>query len=301
MKKYIEYYYSLHINQISFDSSRYYILANNEKYIFKKLNLVFVGDNYNRIKSTLGKYNCFFDIVNNKYGNLITTISDEQYVLLRLTNIPNETISLYDIKNDIYIDGNLVSNFREEWIKKWEQKIDYFEELLANKKEFYNELYPAFQYYIGIGEESIAYLKSINDKDADIPVIQHHRLKVSSNLYYYYDPTNIIIDHCSRDIAEYIKSVVINSDDIEEFIMILDEYLNSRVFSNYDIKMMYARILFPTFFFDYVEEIEMSSKKRSKGKELVHTFENIALCYENGIRYLNKLFKEKYSIPIITA
>jgi len=301
MKKYIEYYYNLYIEQISFDSSKYYILSNNKKYILKKINREFDIDGYKRIKNALNKYKYFFNIVYNKYGNLVTTINNEQYVLLSLTNIPNETISIYDIKNDMHIRNNIVSNFREEWIKKWEQKIDYFEELLTNKKEFYSELYPVFQYYIGIGEETIMYLKSINDKHDDLPTIQHYRLRLCSDLYYYYDPTNVVIDHCSRDIAEYIKSMIISHNNIDEFIVILDEYLNSHIFSNHDIKMMYARILFPTFFFDYIEEIEMHSKKEVKEKELARTLEKTVLCYENGIRCLNTFFREKYNISIIAV
>ncbi len=301
MKKYIEYYYNLYIEQISFDSSKYYILSNNKKYILKKINRKFDIDGYKRIKNALNKYKYIFNIVHNKYGDLVTTINNEQYVLLSLTNIPNETISIYDIKNDMHISNNIVSNFREDWIKKWEQKIDYFEELLANKKEFYNKLYPVFQYYIGIGEEAIVYLKSINDKHDCLPTIQHYRLRLSSDLYYYYDPTNILIDHCSRDIGEYIKSVIIRNNNIEEFIMMIGEYLDRCAFSNYDIKMMYARILFPTFFFDYVEEIEISLEKEKKEKELVYVLENMVVCYENGIYHLNKLFKEKYGISIIAV
>lgn len=301
MKKYIEYYYSLHIDQISFDSSRYYILSNNKKYMLKKINKEFVVDNYRIIKNALNKHNYFFDIMDNKYGSIVTTINDEQYVLLGLTSIPNETISIYDIKNDMYVNSNMASDLRKEWIQKWEQKIDYFEELLANKKEFYNKLYPVFQYYIGIGEEAIMYLKSINDKHDDLPTIQHYRLRLCSDLYYYYDPTNVLIDHCSRDIAEYVKSMIISHNNTDEFIVILDEYLNSHIFSNHDIKMMYARILFPTFFFDYIEEIEMHSKKEVKEKELARTLEKTVLCYENGIRCLNTFFREKYNISIIAV
>ena len=64
---------------------------------------------------------------------------------------------------------------------------------------------------------------------------------------------------------------------------------------------MYARILFPTFFFDYVEQIEISLEKEKKEKELVYILENMVVCYENGIYHLNKLFKEKYGISIIAV
>ena len=68
-------------------------------------------------------------------------------------------------------------------------------------------------------------------------------------LYDYYDPTNIILDHPSRDIAEYVKSAIINNCfDINEF----EGYLNKIKFQKTELQLLFSRIMFPTFFFDYL-------------------------------------------------
>jgi len=303
MKKYIEYYYNCIVDSIRYDSLKYYLSINNKKYMLKKIHNIEVVDNYYKIRQQLKKYGFFFDIVPNKYNSLITIIDNENYVLLHVTSIPNEMISIYDIRIDMFVEDKINKNFSQIWTKRWEEKIDYFEMLLEQKSGLYNKLYPVFQYYIGIGEQAILYLKNngIKPQESDISVIQHYRLSSNSSLFDYYDPTNIMVDHASRDIVEYIKSLIVNGIAVEELTLLLNEYLDNYRFSNYGKRLMYARFLFPSFFFDSIEEIEINGKHNEINEEVLKEYEIKIEYFEECLTALNKLFKEKYNIAIISV
>ena len=71
-----------------------------------------------------------------------------------------------------------------------------------------------------------------------------------NNDYEFYSPDNIIVDYKVRDIAEYIKK---HFFDNKLDINLLYKFLNSNNFMVDDYIILYARLLFPTYFFDCIE------------------------------------------------
>lgn len=298
MKNFINYYYGLNIHDIYFSNEKYFFNSNQIKYLFKVCNDSNIVAYYEDLSYQLEQYNYFFSVVLNRDNNYITWIENKPYVLLKLSNINNDKISVFDIKTDMFLDvNNKVSILnRFPWIRLWERKIDYFEEWLFTKQNDYKAIYPLFHYFVGIAENALLYLKESEREEQKEPsdrfVVSHARITINYELYDYYDPTNIIIDHASRDISEYIKSMFLHRVwDLD----VMKKYLENHYFSKYGLRMLYARILFPSFFFDYLEEMIL----KNSDADLLY-LENRADEFQSFIKDISLFLKENYNIPVIS-
>lgn len=297
MKNFINYYYSLNIHNIYFNNGKYFFYNEQTKYMLKVCENPDLIPLYMELSYQLNNYPYFFTMVANKDNAYITWIENKPYILLKLCNIENDKISIFDIKTDIYIISNNKLSFlnRFPWENLWEQKIDYFEEWFSSRQDSYKKIYPLFHYFIGIAENSLLYLKQSEKEEikdvTDQLVISHNRLNLNYNLYDYYDPTNVIIDHASRDVGEYLKSCFVNKVwDLD----LIKEYLKKHSFSKYGIRIMFARILFPSFFFDYIEEMITNNSEI----DLLY-IEARADEFINFIKQISMFFVEEYNIPEI--
>ena len=72
----------------------------------------------------------------------------------------------------------------------------------------YPILYNIIDYYLGISENAIFYLKKVvSNYEGNVSVcVCHKRIGVNSTLFDLYNPLNLIIDTRVRDIAEYFKN-----------------------------------------------------------------------------------------------
>lgn len=289
MKNMISYYYDLNVEKIVYHEKKYYFNIGSTVYIFKEL-LTEVPF-YEFVVQQLNRYEYFFKIKKNINNNYITIINNKKYVLLLNKNrYLNYKLCLNDLKTEYYltVDNSYYNKFH--WVTLWENKIDAFEKMLNSKKEKIYGMLPIYNYYIGVGETAILYLKkTILNHEYNIRnfVASHRRISNNMTLYDYYDPTNIILDHPSRDIAEYVKSAIINNCfDINEF----EGYLNKIKFQKTELQLLFSRIMFPTFFFDYLEKnINMNKNEQKK------IIEN----YELNLDNINDLLVRKYDIEIV--
>lgn len=298
MKNFIDYYYNINVSEIKRIHDKYFIYANNERYMLKVFDNTDFFMVYEYLANQLDKYLYFFHIIKNRQNDYLTYIDDKPYILLKLGDINNNIISIYDIKiNQFFEYSNKISRLiRFPWVKLWENKIDYFEEWCYLKQNQYKNMYSLFHYFIGVAENAVLYLKITESEEKmeeiDRLVISHNRLSMDSSLYDYYDPTNIVLDHSSRDVSEYIKSTYVHGNfDIK----LLEQYLNEHHFSKYGLRLLYARILFPSFFFDYVDEMILNSYDT----DLLYLEARI-IEFEKFISQISVFFKEKYDIPVVT-
>jgi len=297
MKNFINYYYNFNIHNIYFNNGKYFFYNWQDRYMLKLYDSPNNLPYYIEISQQLVQYHYFFIIIPNKDNNLITLIENKPYILLKLSNIENDKLSIFDIKTDMHVTLNNKNSLlnRFPWIKLWENKIDYFEEWFYMKQDSYKNIYPLFHYFIGIAENSLLYIKECEreevKEDVDQLVVSHNRLSLNCGLYDYYDPTNIIIDHSSRDVSEYLKSAFLNKVwDLD----LLREYLKNHYFSKYGLRLMLARITFPSFFFDYIEEMIMNNRDI----DLLY-LETRADEFQSFIKQISLFLKEEYDIPII--
>ena len=91
---------------------------------------------------------------------------------------------------------------------------------------------------------------------------------MTSTLFDLYNPFNLVIDYKVRDVAEYIKSVffygenscvegVVNSENmiVDKCNIILERIFKKYIFDNEALKLLFARLLFPSYYFDLYENV----------------------------------------------
>ena len=106
------------------------------------------------------------------------------------------------------------------------------------------EFLETFPYYIGLSELAIRLCKE--NKDDYTYSISHERINSKD----FYSPDNILIDYKVRDVAEYIKiSFFEDKLDFDEII----NYINTTVLKKGDYILLFARLLFPTYIYDCIE------------------------------------------------
>ena len=243
MKNIINYYYGLFPDKVIHQENIFYFWFNKNKYYF----VPFINDEnmvltiYEKFLSEKKKIN---KILLNKFGKLVTKYKNSDYAMIMVDCIENEIIELENFYN-ISFEGKVL-----DWAKIWEQKLDYFEYQVNQRGLGKDNILNSFSYYVGLGENAIQYYNFVDKKEVDTG-IQHKRLYAKNYEINYYNPLNMIIDYSVRDLAEYIKFLFFFGDFKEEKII---RYLDKLSLNNSMFNLFYARLLFPTYYFDFYEK-----------------------------------------------
>jgi len=262
MKETLEYYYGLDIDFLEELDGKYHFKLDNQDYFF-----VFYNRSIDELKDIVNVCNEMVlkginvnKILINRNNSYFTKINEYDYILFAVSNINEE----YDIFDMIKISDKLVLNnsksslYRNNWGTLWSEKVDYFEyqvrELAINKDVVKN----SFSYYIGLAENAISYVNNTNFKYKNVLdyriVLSHRRVYFPNYKLNYLNPLSFIFDLEVRDIAEYLKSMFFNKN--EEYVLEeLSSYLKVRRLSIYEYQMLFARLLYPTYYFDNYESV----------------------------------------------
>ena len=269
MKDIINYYYNLNVDNIDSLQDKYHFKYQNRDYFFVFYNrsLEELDDIILCVNTMKEKGINIHNIVPNINNSYITNINETNYILFSVTSM-KEKYDIFDIvenNNILKLNNDSKKLYRNNWVNLWSEKIDYFEyqirELGLNKEVVIN----SFCYYIGLAENAISYANLANELVTKeyIPnvVWQHRRIFYPNYKLNYYNPLSFIFDIEVRDVAEYLKAkffVVGIDDTIED----LKTYLSIKKLDNYMYHMLFARILYPTYYFDIYEDI--MNKKRNE-------------------------------------
>ena len=266
MKNTINYYYNVNINNLIKTNDYYYFYINKTRYNFVRYNRP-IGDvealyklNYDMLQN-----GCIVNqIILNKDSSPITIINNIPFVLLKINHITQND----NIINDIFYIQNHTYNInfdkillRDDWIKLWTEKIDYYEYQISQLGKKYPILYNSLSYFIGIGENAISYLINNQSKSTKRLVVSHRRIDMSENISEFYNPLNFIIDCRSRDIAEYIKNAFFFGNIRFGEINLYFDYIN---FTKEEYINLFSRLLFPTYYFDIYDEIINNNKNENE-------------------------------------
>lgn len=249
MKNAINYYYQLDIEDIHQNNKNYRFKSNNEEYIFSIYN-----DDISKIKEIysihleiLSRGLYCHEIVLNINNQPLTKIDGIDYILLKI-RIQNRKINMEDVINFsqnyiVYKNGNI----KDTLLNFWTNKVDYIEYQVNQFGIKFPLMSNSASYYIGLAETAISYLKNQNIA-TNIYSISHRRIKCNSTLVELYNPVNFIIDVQVRDLCEYLKSLY-----FEKKISIA-ESIKNLTFNPDDAIVFYSRLLFPTYYFDAIQE-----------------------------------------------
>lgn len=266
MKNFINYYYNFYINDIHLVDGKYFFSYNDNHYMFKKCDeiLPYIDSIYELSKVIDYKGSYYHQLVLNKDKSLVTFFENKPFIMLKLSNVGAFSVSIFDIKSiDIIRNMNkkLVNLNKFNWTILWEKKIDYFEYYILNKKEEYRNLLDSFYYHVGMAENAILYVKealmNTNEDYMSHLVVSHRRFNKNMTLLSFYDPTALIIDHRSRDIAEFLKYLFLIND--YDFSTIKDYFYKYKL-TKLDAHLIFGRLLFPSFYFDYLENTLFNNK-----------------------------------------
>lgn len=253
------------------------------------------ADNLYKLSETLKNYNTpYSKIILNKDKNMISIINNHPYVLLENSSyLP--PFNIEEIINQEIVLPNyslFPKLFRTGWKTLWEAKIDYFEYQITTFGKKYQLLSESIPYYIGLAENAISYFDAVQatSKDyRDVLVLCHKRLNTDDALAFY-NPLNLVIDHKSREIGEYLKEVFIKDTyDISS----INKLISSIQLSNYGFGLLMARLLFPCFYFDQYERIINENQDEKNINQFIIRVEE----YERYLYDIYNLIRKRAEIP----
>ena len=298
MKETIMYYYNIDVDVLEENDGKYHFKYQNRDYffVFYNRNLEELDDIITCVFNMKEKGILVNDIIMNINGSFLTSINGFNYILMSVVN-PKEEFDIFDIVNiasKLHLNNKASKLYRNNWGTLWMQKIDYFEyqirELALNKPVVKD----SFSYYIGLAENAISYVNNINARFPNVSstvVLAHRRVFYPNYKLNFFNPLSFIFDLEVRDVAEYLKAMFFAIDTEYEVLEDLKSYLSIRSLSVYDASMLYARLLYPSYYFDIYEEV--MNKERDE-EDLVRVIKKVDL-YED---FLKKAYLEitKYAM-----
>ena len=295
MKNIIEFYYNIKIDTLHSKNDYYFFNINNNSFIFKPYYKdTRTAESLYYLNNILRGQIKLDNIIPNKYNTAITIIENTPYILIqknsnKILSLPIiSNISNTNINNNTYIK----ELERNNWEILWANKIDYYEIQINENKKKYPLIRESFDYFIGMSENAISYL--VNTKLETKPTIYDSKVPSHNNLSNsLYDPSNIILDHKARDVAEYIKYSFWNNNN--NIFQELDEYFRHNYYSIYGIRVLYSRILYPSFYFDIYDQIISGKKEEKELNNIISRISNYEYFLYNIYLYLGKY----YNIPEI--
>lgn len=289
MKNAINYYYNLNPIDIHQKNRMYKFNINNEYYYLYEVkeDLKYIQNiyNLNLYLNRRGIYTIQIEL--NNQNNITTHINQTNYVLLKSIINLERIITIDDIILFNNATKGIEYNFnrRDNWYNLWINKVDYFEYQINELETKYPLIKESFNYFSGITETAISLLFNMEIKPT--LCICHNRIKKDTTLFDLYNPFNFIIDSNIRDIAEYIKS--------EESYQLVEKIVKNNNLSTNELRLLFIRMLYPSYYFDKYEEIIEQNKDENEIKEIINKVNQ----YESLIKKTYILLKDTCLLPDI--
>lgn len=253
MKNVVNYYYNLFPNDVHQKDKKFFFKIDNIEYVLMQFqsNL----DRIEKMEYILNRLNYYCisynQIIKNNANNVLTYVSNIPYILIRINISNKDNIILSDITNFYnYTKGVITDKIDLESLSRvWMDKVDYFEYQVSQFGIKFPIIRHSFNYFIGMAENAISILNNILKKEI-VGTISHFRVSANYKMSDLYNPLNFVIDSRIRDICEYFKEKMFFSNVYDEFIY----YFKYNYFSNDEVILFLARLLFPTYYFDICEK-----------------------------------------------
>ncbi|MFD1413476.1 hypothetical protein [Oceanobacillus jeddahense] len=147
------------------------------------------------------------------------------------------------------------------WKKLWEEKLTFFEEELTRQakeegtSKYLSEVMDILPYIVGISENAIQYLRESEKEQrilqTDQSTVAFARWSTSEKKIIWAD--ELVYDHPTRDIAEYIRHAFLQNKSDGEINQFLNDYQNYQPLSVFAWRLIFARLFFPIHLYDFLE------------------------------------------------
>lgn len=287
MKSDIKYYYNLDIDTIT-DIGEYHIFdIGLDRYYFCLVKRPLEDfEDLIRVNIELENKNIkVHKFIPNRDKKYITKIGEQNYVLLKIMVKEDEELDLFDIEkiqNLLVLNDQKSKLYRNNWGRLWSEKVDYFEYQISQLGKDKEIILNSFSYYIGLAENAISYINNVteNYKGEFKLTLSHKRIYYPNYALNYYNPLSFVFDQRVRDISSYVKSAFFEGiDTLSE----LETYFKHNNLSNYEFRLFYARMLYPSYYFDLYEQVMNNGKEE---KELLKIIDKV----DEYEKFLNDIY-----------
>lgn len=299
MNNYLNYYYNIYPDTIRDQNKTYYFNYGNEKYYFMPFNRPIEDAKYlyELNIEMIRRGSLVHEIILNKDKQALTFANDIPYILMKVYVNESKKSDLAEI---VFIAINHLNiqkkqNLdRSDWGALWTAKVDYFEYQISQIGKKYPLLCDYLSYFIGLAENAIAYVKytsmDVKPADVDTLTLSHKRIRASDTVFDLYNPISFVIDYPVRDFGEYIKAKFFDNGDVWSEI---EEYFQNYDLSPFSKRMLYARLLYPSYFFDVYEDIVEGKLKEDDILPIVYKINE----YEAFLREFHTYIDRGNTIP----
>ena len=262
MKETLEYYYNLNIDNLEELDGKYHFKIENQDFFF-----VFYNRGLEELEDIIEVCNEMFlkginvhEVIRNRNNSFLTKVNEYNYILFRVNNLSEEydIFDMVNISNKLILNNNKSSLYRNNWWSLWSDKIDFFEYQVRELGIEKNVVKSSFSYYVGLAENAISYVNNAVLKYGGVSseriVLSHRRVFFPNYRLNYMNPLSFVFDLEVRDVAEYLKAMFFKKD-MEYCLDELKSYLSIRKLNIYEYHMFYARLLYPSYYFDVYDSV----------------------------------------------
>lgn len=192
--------------------------------------------------------NFFFEIKLNNRKSIFTQYKQKTYCLMHVKkniyDISEHEINGFKIE---MVEG--ISQYEINWLKAWKTKQNALVEIVG-QNTYPSIISELVDYYIGLSEMAIQYLKN-TDYEVDYgkkPLyLSGYRFDHENRR----NPLNLVIDRKERNLAELIKNDFLFENKRKYTMDIINQLIKKEML---DRKIIVARLMFPTYFFDIIDK-----------------------------------------------
>lgn len=268
MENIISFYYNLIVDKFKIINNGLIIDSANKLFIVKQIQDLEI---FEELLPSIN--NNFYVPILSKEGKYYFEYNNKKYVLFEATT-PSNIVG----DNMIYIP--IFTNKAIDYSKIWENNIDYFIKKITEMEKEDIEKINYLNYYIGMSENAIIINEKAKQMNGSSRIsISHFRIKYPNYYLNYKDPTELLMDYISRDIAEYVKTKFFYDEmEINDLINLINKYN----LSDKEVMFLFARLMYPNYYFDTFSE------KNIEKQQIIHKKrEKYELFLYNSIKQIN--------------
>lgn len=261
MENVVSYYYNLIVDKCKLINNVLLIESDGKLYIVKSIHNL---EDFNNVLNNINGY--YYYPILSKEGKYYFEYNNSYYAMFE-ANEPSTIVG------DNLIYQPVLSSANIDYTKIWENNIDYFIKYITTLENDDIDTINCLNYYIGMSENAI----TINEKAKKMlgsarTAIEHFRIVYPNYNLYYKDPTELLVDFISRDIAEYTKSKFFFDEMTTNELI---ELINKHNLEDKEVMFLFARLMYPSYYYDAVfenniEKQQIINKKRKSYEEFLY-------------------------------
>lgn len=242
--------------------------------------------------------------IRNKYGEWHTLFEGKTYYVLRLKLHADNIMEQNDLHLETFhrygrqfLQNEQISPAHLEWKNEWVKELTLFEQSVFNQKEkrldySIKPIINLMPYLIGLCENVIALTRELNVLTqfnySDYSTFTFHHFQ-EANIYPVIWTDQILIDHFIRDLAEYIRYLLLNNQGTQVAWQALAQYQIKQSISVYGWNLLIIRLLYPRHLLDTLAAL----LKEKKAMLNLDTYLVNHELYLNHVAELKSLIEQK--------